>query len=1077
MILTIGMKLIRIKTLALFILAFNFCAFGQAPIVSSVNQSSGRAGDAVTISGINFGTNANNIKVGFGSVFATPKTITDQFIEVKIPNGTVYENISVTNTSTGLSGYSGSPFLLSFGGNAAFDATKMSSQFDFATDSVTDLYDLTLADFDGDGKSDVATSHKNSTNVYVQQNTSSPGGLSFNRIVLSAGVNTFHVTSGDLNGDSKPEIIVSELNGAHVLIFKNNSTLGNISFSGPQSITINGGSVVPKTSKIRVMDMDLDGKAELLVTDQAASRVFVLPNQSSLASISFGSPNITTFLTSGNSYTDGVDVGDFDGDMLPEIVVSEFLGSHIFILKNQSVLGSLSFGDFIQITVSTQISSVRVGDLDGDSKPDLAASALLASSVLIFGNQSSGSTIKFTANPVLVTTNAQPWGLDFGDMDGDGKADIAVASITQKSVNVLNNQSTAGNFSFTTKSINTKFITRHIRIGDLDNDGKPDLGFTSIDDLNSGKRPSKFSGFINLNCVVPTLSPVGPLTICTGFTQRLTTSNNPGSTYQWFKNSVSLGAPSTTSYLDVTSTGSYTVSQISGTCSALSSAVNITVLSATSLSTATPTPVPPVCLGGTLSLSVNDVSATDYVWSGPGAYTAHGRSVTRTNFQADQTGKYTVDIYSGSCVIQRDTVIVDVVSVPELSIYYSGANIICQGQNKLISIYPSMTGYNYQWNEQAAGDISGATSSTYSATASGGYSVKLTSIANPTCPAIQSAVKTLKVATIPTVDFSSLTTTCVNSPVTFTNQSTLDSDTTGLHVQFAWDFGDGNIASTPNSSHSFASVQTFSVKLSVSYIGQSCPASKTKMLTVQSPPSVSIINPSNIYSFCPKDSLLLQVSGTFDTYSWSNGSSTASTYVKDGGQISVTITSGNCQVLASKTIVEFPSPNVIVKSGRKTVKLGDTTQLSATGIATNLVWTHGKTLSDSTSATPIATPILTAYYTASGSDVNGCLGADSVQIVVYQDKPLNTLKPSPFFSPNSDGINDVWIVDNAPALNQCGVVVYDERGFKVFSAKPYMNDWNGSSNGKDLPDGVYYYIFKCDDSSKNYAAGSINLIR
>ncbi|MBS1681222.1 MAG: VCBS repeat-containing protein [Bacteroidetes bacterium] len=1082
------MKLRSKKYIGVVLALLCFCRLtAQVPLVSSISSNSLRADDKLTLKGINFGTNAANIKVTFGSVSVKPKSISDQFLEVMVPKGAVYEDIRVTNTATGLSGFSSSPFQLSYGGNGSFDATKISAQSDF--DSESGLYDLTLADFDGDGKSDIATANNNSgtptTTISVFRNTSVPGTLSFVKSVLNTGVNTIHVEAGDINGDGKPEIVVSELNGSHIYIYKNNCTSGTISFGSAQTITLNGGITPPKTSKIRIMDMDLDGRPELMVTDQAASRVFVLPNQSTLSTIQFGVASAMTFLTSPGSYTDGIDVGDFNGDRLPEIVVSEFQSTsgNIFILPNQSVPGTLSFGSMIQLQAATDIASIRVGDLDGDSKPDLAATALLANQLLIFPNQSTSTSIKF-ATPVNVTVNAKPWGIDFGDIDGDSKTDIAVASIKDpignlKTLTVLSNQSTSGNFSFANQTINTTYINRYVRIGDLDNDGRPDLSFTSIDDNNSGELASKVSAITNKNCVAPVLSPVGPLTICSGVTQRITASSNAGATYQWIKDGTSFGAPTTNNYLDVTATGAYKVTLINGTCSLQTpSAVSITVVSAAALATATPASVAPVCVGGTLSLSVvTDVGATDYSWTGPGSFSAHGSSVTRSNIQADQGGQYFLDVLNGTCVLQRDTVIVDIVSVPSLEIYYTGANLICSGQNKTLSIFPSTTGYNFQWSEQTAGDISGATSATYSATTSGKYIVKLTSIASPTCPVIQSNVKELRVAQVPAVDFTMPSGSCIGSPVNFTNQSTLDSDTTGLQVLFAWNFGDGATANGSNSTHTFATAQTYNVKLNVSYLGQSCLASKTKSLLVQNPPVVSITNPNNVYSICPNDSLLLQVTGTFNSYAWSNGSTSASTYIKEIKDSTVTVTQGECQVTSSKNITQFSAPTVTVTAYRTSIKAGDTVKLKASGLNTFL-WKPNLYLSDSTIADPTASPVQTTTYTVSGKDVNSCSGNGSIEIMVTVDKPLNTLKAAQFFTPNGDGINDVWKVDNAPNLNQCGVIIYDERGFKIYEAKPYHNDWSGiATNGKELPSGVYYYVFKCDDSSKNYIAGSINIVR
>jgi gliding motility-associated-like protein len=1047
----------------------------QVPFIKSVSKVSARAQEPISIKGINFGTNAGNINVVFGGVSATPQTISDQLIEVTVPFGTGHEEIQVINTSLGLMGYSKDPFLQSYGGTNPFSISQLSAQFDFASES--GLYDLATADFDGDGKMDVATANNNSTNISVFLNTSSPGTISFTKSLLTPGVNTLHASSADLNGDGKPEILVTELNGSRIFIFKNNSTTGSISFAAPQSLTMPGS----KVSQVVVRDMDFNGKPDLVVTDQAASRVFVVANQSTLANIQFGVP--IGFLLGGTSVTDGLAVGDLDGDALPEIGVCEFLSptGKIFILKNLSIPGTMSFGSPNVIMTSTTIAGLHFGDLDADGKPELAASALLASSVLIFGNQCTPSTIQF-ASPVQISANQKPWGIDFGDLDGDGKADLAVASITQKAITILNNQSTAGNFVFQTLTIPTTYINRGIKINDIDNDGRPDLNFTSIDDNNLGIPASKVSVILNKNCVIPALSPNGPLTVCSGLSphQLITASSNPGATYEWFKDAVSLGAPSATSTVDVNAngSGSYTVRLVNGSCSNTSSAVSVSITVAAPLGAATPAPVTPVCLGGTLTLSVNNVGASDYVWTGPGSFNAHGVSVTRGSFQDADAGKYTVEVMVGTCVTQRATVVVDVVDVPNAEVIFSGSDVICQGQTKVYSIFPTVTGYSYQWAEQASGDIAGATSGTYAATASGTYFVKLMSAANPSCAPIQAASKKVRIAAIPFVDFVSPATACVGQPTTFTDQSILDSDTVGLHVRYSWNFGDATTGSGPSPSHTFAAAQTFTVNLTVSYINNSCPASKAKSVVAQNPPTLAITNPSNISSVCASDSLLLQVLGSFDTYLWSTGDKTSSIYVKQAGSYSVDVTAGACKLSASQTVGQFNAPSVTASADPASIKVGSTSQLTATGLA-NYLWRPNKSgLSDSLIANPVATPVATTTYTVSGKDANGCTGKTTVQLVVIQNSTLDSIHPSDFFSPNGDNINDFWQVENAPSFSQCGVTIYDERGLKVFQAKPYLNDWNGiSSGGKVLPAGVYYYVMKCDDSGNNYLAGSINIVR
>ena len=62
-----------------------------------------------------------------------------------------------------------------------------------------------------------------------------------------------------------------------------------------------------------------------------------------------------------------------------------------------------------------------------------------------------------------------------------------------------------------------------------------------------------------------------------------------------------------------------------------------------------------------------------------------------------------------------------------------------------------------------------------------------------------------------------------------------------------------------------------------------------------------------------------------------------------------------------------------------------------------------------------------------------------------------------FFSPNGDGINDTWVIEDIldNPINQ--VAVYAQNGKLIFSQRNYNNDWDGSFKGKPLPSGTYFY--------------------
>ncbi len=482
-----------------------------------------------------------------------------------------------------------------------------------------------------------------------------------------------------------------------------------------------------------------------------------------------------------------------------------------------------------------------------------------------------------------------------------------------------------------------------------------------------------------------------PLTVCSASTphQLLTASTNPGATYQWIKDGTPLGAPSASSTIDVNVNGSgnYTVKMVNdgGACSSTSTpVVDVKVITNSSTPTVTPSANSPVCIGGTLTLTIIPPStgATDYAWTGPGSFSKTGAIVTRDNFKDVDAGIYEVDVKVGTCVSQHASVVVDAVNVPSAQVIFSGSDVICQGQTKTYSIFPTVTGYNYQWAEQTAGDIAGATGTTYTATTGGSYFVKLISISNSSCPPIPSASKKVRITAIPFVDFTSPASACVNQLVTFTDQSVLDSDTVGLHVKYLWNFGDANTSTIPSPTHTYTSASTFTVNLTIAYINNSCPASKTKPLPVKTAPALDITNPAKIFSVCPSDSLLLQASGGFDTYLWSTGDKTPSIYVKQSGNYSVDVTTGGCKLSDAQAVSQFSAPAVTASADPTSIKAGTTSQLTATGLTTYL-WRPNKSgLPDSLIANPVASPVVNTTYTVSGKDVNGCSGQATVDVMV-----------------------------------------------------------------------------------------------
>ncbi len=83
------------------------------------------------------------------------------------------------------------------------------------------------------------------------------------------------------------------------------------------------------------------------------------------------------------------------------------------------------------------------------------------------------------------------------------------------------------------------------------------------------------------------------------------------------------------------------------------------------------------------------------------------------------------------------------------------------------------------------------------------------------------------------------------------------------------------------------------------------------------------------------------------------------------------------------------------------------------------------------------------------------------------------------FSPNGDGVNDTWGIKNVDLYPNTVVEVYNRWGNRVFGPyEGYVNQWDGARNGKDLPDGTYFYIvdLKLGDGTGIFN-GSVTIIR
>jgi gliding motility-associated-like protein len=77
------------------------------------------------------------------------------------------------------------------------------------------------------------------------------------------------------------------------------------------------------------------------------------------------------------------------------------------------------------------------------------------------------------------------------------------------------------------------------------------------------------------------------------------------------------------------------------------------------------------------------------------------------------------------------------------------------------------------------------------------------------------------------------------------------------------------------------------------------------------------------------------------------------------------------------------------------------------------------------------------------------------------------------FSPNGDGVNDLFVMPDLNRFTKVSIEVFNRWGNVVYKVNKYENNWNGESNvgfsiGKELPTGTYFYIITISDNNKKY---------
>ncbi|MBL7992118.1 MAG: VCBS repeat-containing protein, partial [Candidatus Kapabacteria bacterium] len=345
---------------------------------------------------------------------------------------------------------------------------------------------VTAQDFDGDGDLDLAVANFGSNNVMVFTNSNiTPGTFSASG-TYAVGTSPISITGGDFDGDGDMDIATanSGSNNASVLWNATPMTvLGNIPPFTPRPTTtplmntMNVGT--PAGSPMKVLMNTVPTGISVTFSQNATAATFTDPTARNVMKVfgttSQGYRSGTGFSGAGATMnfttTANFDVGEQVWVTVTNAQSTGGAFTRPFVMgfRTRAGAGPGTFVPGSTPAVGTVPRSVSFGDVDGDGDLDMAVANNSSNNVSVLVNTGGGAY----AAAVNYPAGTSPTSVSFGDVDGDGDLDMAVANTGSNNVSVLVN--TGGGAYAAAVNYPAGATPRSVSFGDVDGDGDLDM--------------------------------------------------------------------------------------------------------------------------------------------------------------------------------------------------------------------------------------------------------------------------------------------------------------------------------------------------------------------------------------------------------------------------------------------------------------------------------------------------------------------------------------------------------------------------------------------------------------------------
>jgi hypothetical protein len=278
---------------------------------------------------------------------------------------------------------------------------------------------IDVADFNGDGRPDIAVGPSSSVGAAILLNTTPSMATTptfADGVQFAAGADAVNIAAGDVDGDTKPDLVLGTFGEAPaegragVLL---NRTATALAFTPVVEFAVGRAA-----RDVRVADFNGDGRGDIAAVNASADTVTVLRSTTPTNATAPTFSKVGAFLTDDEPHA--LAAADLDGDGKQDLAVTANHGSRVSVLVNTTAAsGPVSFSENVVRSVGVGPDGIATGMLEG--MPFVAAVTPINRSVSVLHGD--GLT-RLDHLPAVLIVGA----IATGDFNRDGKHDLVLTS-------------------------------------------------------------------------------------------------------------------------------------------------------------------------------------------------------------------------------------------------------------------------------------------------------------------------------------------------------------------------------------------------------------------------------------------------------------------------------------------------------------------------------------------------------------------------------------------------------------------------------------------------------------------------